>query len=344
MADIARIAGVSERVVSKVLFPGTSNSARAGKTTAERVRKVAKELGYLPNQVARQLAGGRSFTFGVIIQTPMIPIHLKLLAELEIHASRHNYRLMIGQVKLDNAPGGRLIQAFINDLASRRVDGVISLLHEGDDARLQEIYRPIQNIVFLTTPVVKWADWVGTDLAEGTRLTVQHLYEQGRRNIVLFQPKSLSAPFTERLRGFESAVRKLRLPRSRCFHWSYELESHLNPPIQTFHPFLSQLFEKHPETDAIIALNDLVAMHVIQYLHEQKLEVAVIGFDNQPLTAATVPPLTSVDQRMEEVAAKAIELLLRRIEEPDRPVEAVRIKPKLYPRESSTFPIKTGSE
>lgn len=340
MAEIANHAGVSARVVSKVLFPGSSNNARASKATAEKIRKAAKELGYLPNLTARQLAIGRSYTFGVLIQSPMIPIHFKLLADLEHHASRHNYRLMIGQIITSGPFFEKVIEGFINDYASRGVDGVICFVHEsrGVEDRLREIYRPIPNIVFVTVPPVKWADWIGTDLAEGVFLLVKHLHSLGRRHIVLFQPDSIWAPYRERVRGFEAALQKYKLRRENCFPWHF-FEPSEGGPKESIHAALEKLLATHPETDAVIALNDLIAMYVMQYLQENGIaipeKIAVTGFDNLPTTAATIPPLTSVDQCMEEVAAKTIELLRTRIEMPDRAPECVYIKPKLHIRESS---------
>lgn len=337
IVDIAERVGVSSRVVSKVLFPGSFSSARVGKATAEKVRAVASELGYLPNLTARQLAGARSRMFGVLVHSFIAETSYKVLAYIEQQASKHGYRLLVGQLHGD----AELTEQFIEDFAGRGLDGVVSFVHENPSVqgRLRELCRPIQNMIFVGAPAVSWADWVGADLAEGLRMVVRHLYDSGRRRIALLQPESVMAPYHERLRGFATAIDSLSLRHKDCPAWLFDPGLVSGTQQYQIHDAVRDLLEAHPRIDAIIAVNDLAAMYVLQYLHGRATpvpdQIAVTGFDNLDMAQAAIPPVTSVDQCPKKVAEKVIELLLQRVNDPGRVAQSVLITPELILRGSS---------
>ncbi len=334
LIDIARTVGVSSRVVSKVLFPNGANSAQVSQKTAEKVRAVAQELGYLPNLTAKQLAGESTRMIGVLVQSFVADVSYKVLAQLETYASLHGYRLVIGQVHDDES----LVERFIADFAGRRMEGVVCFVHEvfGASEAFRRLCEPISNMVFIGPPKIDWGDWVSADLAEGIRLIVQHLHESGRRRIALVQPQSDMAPYLERIRGFSSILQTLRLPPEQCPVWTFTPRADVKA---VFRETLEELLVQHPEIDAIVAPNDVSAMYVMQYLHRRGIgvpeKIAVTGFDNSVVADAAIPPITSLDQQSKELAQRVIDTLLSRIKDPQRSRQALLIPPQLCVRGSS---------
>lgn len=339
VVDIAERVGISSRVVAKVLFPESSNSARVGKVTAEKVRAVAAELGYRPNLTARQLAGAQSRIIGVLMQSFVAEISYKVLAHLEQYASAKGYRLIVGQLNGD----AELTSQFVEDFAGRGLDGVICFAHE--DPRLlkkfMELSCSVKNILFVGCPTIPGHDWVGSDLARGIKSAVRHLYETGRRRIALLQPESVLAPFRERVKGFHSILKTLKLHSKDCPAWLFEPGGETRTQQYQVYGAVEQLLASHPLTDAIVAENDLSAMYVLQYLHMRSIavpgQIAVTGFDNLDMAEATIPPLTSVDQCPRRVAHEIIEMIVRRKTTPNLPVQSVKIAPNLVVRGSSSL-------
>lgn len=336
--DIAKHVGVSPRSISKVLFPNSRNSAGVSEKTAKKIREAANQLGYLPNLTAKQLAGESPRMIGALVAPFAAEIAYKVLALLEQHAAKHDYRLLVAQVHDDI----ETFRRFVLDFAGRRLDGVICFVHENFalEGPFKEICALIPNMIFVGPPEVKWGDWLSADLAEGVRMIVNHLYTNGRRRIALFQPCSDMAPFEERILGFTSSLETLKLSPEQCPIWRY-LPREITPRT-LFEENLDQLLAEHPKLDAIVTANDVSAMYVMQYLHHLGIavpkQIAVTGFDNSIVAAAAIPPITSLNQCTEDIASQVIETVLARISAPTRPRQSLLITPKLCVRESSVCP------
>jgi len=342
MEDIAREAGVSRRAVSRVLFPNGSRGVRVSEKTALKIQEIAKRLGYLPNLSARQLAGEKSHLVGVLIDSFGSAVSYLMLQQLERSMAALGYRLLIGQVHNDVDSIGE----YLRDFTSRGVEGIISFVHHypGHGAKIREIYRPMENVVCIGDSVVPGrenpaADTARVDIAEGIRMLVRHLHETGRRRIALFLSEGGYISAKVRELEFLSQIDALSLDPASCPVWSFRREEGKGPSREAIHEGLSRLLSAHPETDAIIASNDLVALCTIQFLGLRGIgvpdRVAVTGFDNLELGWASSPPITTVDQSPEQVAQKAIELLLRRVGSPDAEPRSVSIPPRLIVREST---------
>ncbi len=339
LIDIARAVGVSSRVVSQVLLPSSSNSARVSEQTAARVREAAERLGYLPNLTARQLAGAQSKVFGVLTRSFSAEAVYKTIDHLEREASRHGYRLLIGQTHEVNG-----FASLVGDMAGRGVDGIAYIMGDTPECYdyLKTAGTPVRNMVFIGPPRVDWADWVGTDLALGIHKAVTHLHAIGRRHIALLQPQSIYAPYTERIRGFREGLKKLKLKESNCPLWLYEPTFDHGTHREDIHHATEELLVAHPKTDAIVVINDLGALFVFQYLQGRGISVpeviAVTGFDNLDMAQASLPSLTTIDQNAKLVAAETVKLLMARRQEPDKPFQSIIVEPKLI-RRNSTLPL-----
>lgn len=343
MEDIAREAGVSRGTVSKVLFPEGTSSIRVSEKTAERIRKVADQMGYLPNLSAKQLAGEQSRLVGVLIDSFGSSVYYQMLQQLERHMALHGYRLIVGQVHDDVGS----IAEYLKDFAGRGVEGVVSFVHSYPQFQkeIQTLYRSvksIKNLVCVGEPKITERDHINIDTALGVELLVRHLYQTGRRRIALFVTASGFASSSARVEGFERGVQGVSLERSACPVYYVKRSLGMNAEEQDIFDALDELIKAHPDLDAVIASNDIMGLYVIQYLTEQGIsiprQIAVTGFDNTEFSAASCPALTTVDQNTQELAKNIAELIFSRVANPDRKAKTVIISPRLVLRKSTHVP------
>lgn len=341
MVDIARAAGVSRQAVSRVLFPNGSRGVRVGEKTAEKVRQIAERMGYMPNLSAKQLAGEGSKLIGVLIDSFASPAFYDMIQQLERSLAVSGYRLLIGQVHEDV----NSIADYLRDFAGRGVEGVVSYVHSypGFTDVIRDLCRSVGNIIFVGAPKVEGGDQVMVDTAEGIRLLVRHLHETGRRRIALYLPKGGYPAVVAREQGFRDELARLGLDASSCPVWFHdrrkEGEPGRNPSREIIQDGLVNLIANHPDIDALIASNDLIALCAIQFFTERGIrvpgQIAVAGFDNMELSAFASPSITSVDQCPATMAERISRLLLSRLQDKSRPYETYYVKPKIVIRNST---------
>lgn len=340
MEDIAQRAGVSRRAVSKVLFPGNSQGIRVGEKTAERIRKIADEMGYLPNMSAKQLAGEKSRLIGVLVDSFGPSVVYDVMQQLERRMALHGYRLIIGQVHDDV----NSIADYLRDFAGREVDGVVSLAHgypqfEEQIHKLYDSFGSIQNMVCVGLPKIPGRDNIYVDVAKGIRMLVRHLYDTGHRRIALLSCTPAYESQQVRERGFREEIASLALDEKQCPVVYFERKLGTNPSPVSIEQCLDRLLQDHPDIDAIQGTNDLTAMYTIQYLVRHGIrvpeQIAVTGYDNMEFSLAANPPLTTIDQNTEELAEKVAGLLFSRMTEPERGEQILTVNPQLIVRESS---------
>lgn len=340
LSDIALKAGVSRVTVSKVLFPNNSNNTRVAEETAQRIHQIARQMGYTPNLSAKQLAGERSKLFGAIIDSFAPKVSYSVLAFLERAMALHGYRLIVGQLHNEVQP----IEGYLRDFAGRGVEGIVCLANDysGQLKDKDDLYRTVKNIVFISVPMIPWADWVGADIASGISDLLTHLAETGRSRIALYLTDGESAACRIRMQAFRQGIDQLGFSAQACPIWimpksPFGAEGPGDASLAISQD-LAQRFDQQ-RVDAIIAMNDLVAMYVVQFLASRQIvvpdHIAVAGFDNTEMAPAMSPPLTSVDQCPAAVAAKAVELLLWRANNPGKTPQSVWVTPHLVVRKST---------
>ncbi|MGH7213774.1 MAG: LacI family DNA-binding transcriptional regulator, partial [Tepidisphaeraceae bacterium] len=190
LVDIAAKAGVSPPVVSTVLrgdgadlAASTSGNIRVAPETAERIRRIAREMNYRPNVTAQLLRGRKSDVIGVLIGVGSPALNFERLAAIEQAAYQRGYRLMVGQFRGDSDRIARYVQDFLD----RHVEALICFhnpLPEHDD-RVVELLEQIPGLVFQTQSLVEGACRVDVDRAAGATDAVKYLASKGRRRIGL---------------------------------------------------------------------------------------------------------------------------------------------------------------
>jgi DNA-binding LacI/PurR family transcriptional regulator len=291
--DVARAAGVSVATVSRSFtVPGSVATA-----TRERVLAVAAELRYAPNRAARGLITGRTGNVGVIVPDLGNPYFHTVLKGAQARARQADYDVFMADGQESAAEEEALINAM-----RKQVDGIVlcsSRLPTSKLALLED--RPA--VVLLNRPVRGRASVV-LDSADGMKQAVRHLAELGHRRCVFVSGPRRSWSNQQRQQGLRAAARANGI--------EYEVVGPVAPQFASGVERAEQLLATG--ATAVLAYNDLVAVGILSRLAGLRVrvpeELSVVGFDDIPLAAMVIPPLTTVSLPTMRAGEAAVEVLL----------------------------------
>lgn len=334
LVDVAMRAGVSRATASAVLLGGGGANTRVGAETTGRIRKIAVELGFRANPVARQLKGASSRVIAVLIGVDTPRVNVTRLLEIERQAFRHGYRLMVGHVRL--ADGG--VADYVSDFEGRGIDGLI-FLHYPEPAELSAAgaaLARIRRLVFLGDVEFPGASCLTIDRADGVRQAVQHLASRGRQRIGLGLPAADTIYMRARRAGYLRGMRDAQLSGQGLI-WTGDAGDGTAAP-QHIDALIDRLVvDRH--ADAVIAPDDHWAVQLIKRLKARGLnvpkDVAVVGFDNDDISQAVDPELTTIDTQTDLLAAKAVDLIVATAESTLPSRRQVMVPTKLIVRAST---------
>ncbi len=350
LVDVAETAGVSRWVAGHVIN-GCDGNSRASAETEERIREVARKLGYRPNPTARLLRGKRSHTFGVLVASAGDPLRSFLVQYLDVEAVKVGCQTLIGNTIGNTDIGADQFEHHVEEFARRGVDGMVCAVHHWFGGDREKLLARHPHTVFYEDPGIAGATYVTVDRAEAVRLAVRHLLTRRRRRIGL-AVMTLSRPaHRERLRGYEEELQTHGLPveaglvfdaepHGLAFARCNEVSGQWEFPVETVEKSIDALVCQQG-ADAIVAHDDFWAAMLIKRMRARGIrvpqDVAVVGYLNHYLADWTDPALTTVDLRHWEASRRLVELLERMIVEGPLPEEerTVRITPRLIVRQSA---------
>lgn len=313
MQDVAKLAGVSVKTVSNVVnaFPHVSPATR------KRVESAIAKLGYEVNITARNLRKGRTGLIGLALPELKLPYFAELADSVIVEAERLGLRVLIEQT---NAERDREIDVLHGPRRTMTDGTIFSPLALGpEDVRLFTVDFPL---VLLGERVFGSPnDHVTMANVDAAAAATEHLIDQGRRRIALVgsHPGEVVGSAALRERGYRMAMARAGLPVDEALIRETGLW-HRNTGADA----TDALIESGVPFDAVVALNDTLAMGVLHSLHAHRIEVptdvAVIGFDDIEDAAYTRPTLSSVAPGREQIARSAVEMLEARIKEEDVPL------------------------
>jgi len=329
LKDVASRAGVHLSTASRALDPDKASLVRD--ETVERVRAAAEELGYQGDAVAGGLRRGRTYTFGIVVADLGNPFIAPVVRGIENHLEGRGLMALIAETRDDRDR----MQRVLNNLAARRVDAVIVTgARSGDEQVLrkaqqhQPIVLAVRNLPGSGIPAVTHDD------ERGGRLAAEHLVEQGHRRIAqLCGPGDISS-FRERAAGFRTRLSDHGLA-------AIEVEDTAEHPVLAEGRRLMQLLLERSEMlpTAIFAHNDLLAFGALEALSAQGLscpeDLAVIGYNDTPMTGFTDPPITTVRLPGYELGRMAADTAVTLIENGEQPGTSLSLPPVLVPRRST---------
>lgn len=306
IAEVANLAGVHKATVSRALNSQTEHQVNAA--TVKRVQRAAKQIGYIPNIMARGLRTSLSMTVGVIIPDLTNPLFPPIIRGIEDYLSPRGYTALVANTDGRDA----LESAAFASLQERRVDGFILATGREQHPFLADAFdREIRAVmVNRGTADVPYPLVTGDD-ASGIAAAVHHLVELGHRNILhVAGPQNFTT----------SLVRRNAFTMSAGSHagvqHSVVSASALN--IDAGRASMDNLLSAGTaRPTAVIAGNDLLALGVIRSLRAHGLscpsDVSVIGFNDMPFAEDFYPPLTTVRVPHIELGAESARLLLEGI-------------------------------
>ncbi|TDW23202.1 LacI family DNA-binding transcriptional regulator [Kribbella kalugense] len=301
LADIAKACDTSLSTVSRAL----SDPDRVNPQTRERIQRVAREMGYMTNPIARALALGRTGVIGLIVPDIANPFFPPIIKAVQARAGRKNTAVLLADT--DEHASDELERAAV---LSKQVDGLILVSPRTAEERLAEFIE-LSPVVFVNRQV-EGAQSVIIDNSDGITQAVQHLTALGHRRICY-----LNGP----RRSWSNERRRIALQEA-CTQYGVELVE--------FGPFEPQVqagvraadLVQTSGTTAVIAYDDLIALGLMARLAEHRLQVgrdvSVIGIDDSPMSDVAYPTLTSIHVPGAEAGTVAVDLLLEQLDDADR--------------------------
>jgi len=323
--DVATFAGVSHQTVSRVI----NKASHVAAPTRARVLEAVSQLGYRPNNAARNLVSQRSHLIGVITfcQDSFGPSHL--LISVDTAAMKSGYNTLLASI---TEPTVKSIKRAADDLRTHGVEGIILNVPTAVDLRsLQDVFRRIPYVA-TDAGAGNEISMVTTDHEYGARIGTEHLIELGHRRIAC-----ISGPLNWRcglLRrdGWSRTLQKYGIPEGPSIVGEWSAKGGFMAAEELIRRSAKRF-------TAIVAGNDQMALGVIRALSLHDLSVpetvSVVGYDDMPEAAFFNPSLTTVTHDFETAGRTCLEFLLRRIRDPQLPAERLVIKPELVRREST---------
>jgi len=314
---VAKAAGVSPSTVSRIL----NGTAQVSELKRQSVEQAVAELGFVPNPMARGLAGGRTWSIGVITQAIDSPFYGMALAAIEQVLDQAGYSALYVSGHWDAKAEAKCIDV----LRSRRVDGIIVLNGRLSDQALRACAKSTPLVVTGRSLSAPHLYTLNFDSFEGGRLATQHLIDLGHRRIAFIAGLSNHADANERLRGYRHALDQASIG--------------FDPALMAAGNFLEDGGLKAVENwltngvkfTAIFAANDQMAFGAALGLHRHGLrvphDVALMGFDDLPMATYCVPPLTSIHESPSELGTLSAQSLLQLLggQKPTAQVPAPRL-------------------
>lgn len=298
IADVAAVAGVSPTTVSRVL----NNRGYLSQATRQRVAAAMDELHYRPNQVARALHGKSTHSIGVIVPTVALPFFGELAADLEDALAEHGYRILVCS-SMGRAERER---EYLDLLVSHRVDGIICGAHNEHLPEYQDIRMPLVTVDRDLSPTVPN---VRCDNRDGGRQVTAHLLDAGARRPLLLT--SRSGPHNLREAGYREVLAEAGIEPAVL-----AIDFH-TPDAERASRIRHYLTAHAGEVDAVFATDDLSAATVLSWAADEGVVVPedfkVAGFDGTAALRRALPQLTTFRQPLRQIAAAAVEELVRLI-------------------------------
>lgn len=336
MREVAARAGVSVATVSRAL----SGSTLVAIEVRQRVQDVADELGYVASRLPANLRAKNVRILALVVGNVRNAYFPELIDGCGEAAHAAGYPLIFGDSNED--PGRE--SEILEQLALERVAGVALATSAG----MTEGLRRLLNLGIPVVAVDRRVAGVEIDTVtvgshEGALAGVRHLVGLGHRRIgVISGPASLST-LAERLEGYRAGLEEAGIALDASLVMPGDLT------LDTARGLARSLLRRQDRPTAVLCFNDLSTLGALHGIRDAGLrvprDVSLLGFDELPGADLIDPPLTVIAQPVFDIGRSAIELLARRVSDPDVPVEELVLPTRLVMRASTAAPkVSDGEE
>lgn len=321
MTEIARLTGVSQPTVSRVL----NGNKAVNPEIRERVLKCAREHDFQPNVIAQSLVGSKTHLIGVVLTDISNAFFADLVKYMEQTARKEGYSLILFNSNYDPEHEKECL-----DVVRRyRVDGLIAVPVDENSAQWREMIKKLDIPAVVITRKASGMDSVYVAHDEAGAQVGRHLCEEGYKEYIFFGK-------TEDIKyqGFADALAE----KDPDFMEHLTIISSKEDSV--VRKAMDEYFGRERKRTGIFAYNDRRAVQMMGILQQMGIRIpeqaGIVGFDNIYLCEHMYPRLSSVSQPNEEMASLAMRRLLYKIDHPeDQKVEDLPLKAELVPRDSS---------
>ena len=331
--DVARMAGVSKKTVSRVI----NNATGVSDKTRFEVKKIVKETGFVPNPQAQALAFRRSFLIGLIYDNPSPQYIVNIQRGVLDALKGTRYQLVLRPCDRTDPDYHTQVLSFVQQ---HNPFGLIFVPSVSEDAELSAKLKK-RNCHFVRIASVDLDDpahQILTADAQGAKLAARHLAQLGHKKIAHIHGPELFKSTHERRAGFKKGLKEfgLDLDPRLTLEGAYTFDSGVECATSLLHG--------PDRPTAIFAGNDEMAVGVYFAARKAGLSIpqdlSVVGFDDTPIVSRISPPMTAVRSPIREFGGHAAKLLMRsdKMVDADAPTEPQIVKLNMIVRESTSTP------
>lgn len=321
--DVAKLAGVSQSAVSRTFSPNKS----ASKKTREKVHAAARELGFVPDPIAKSLSLGRSRLAGLVVTQyaqQNYPVALK--SAVDVMTETGDSLLLQIVDATDNGDEA------IAQLLRRRVDVILCAAGVSREAAQTCTQAGVPLVLINRRLNFAGIDQVGSNHAAVMREVARLLDKSGVRNTVFLDAREANRVAAERRRGYVEACAHIGLPEPDILAGDFDYDGGFDAVMK--------MGDAVRQVDAFVAANDPMAIGAIDALTGERglvipADVQVVGHDDTAMARLRAYRLTSIRQDMRTILSKAIEIAYGRLDDPQRADADLLIDSTLVPRGST---------
>ncbi|TKJ47524.1 LacI family transcriptional regulator [Candidatus Aerophobetes bacterium Ae_b3a] len=328
LRDIAKKADVSATTVSRAL----NNKPDVSSKTKDKILRIAKNLGYTSNLLAKSLRSRKSKTIGVVLTDISNPFFAAIAKGIESAAHKRGYSIILCNTDEKYEKEEEALQV----LVEKRVDGLLI-------TPVQKEYQDILRIKERRIPLVSIArhfdtietDSVVSDDVLGGFLATEYLIKKGHKRILYISGPLHVSSASERLKGYKRALKKYKIPFKEKLVRGYTAK------MGKAYTLTRRILKEKLDFTAIFTFSDFLALGVMKAIREEKLkipdDVAIVGYDDIEFASALEIPLTTVHMPKYRLGTEGTNMLIDEIEgrSTHRKPQKLVFKPELIARKSA---------
>jgi len=301
--DVARRAGVAPITVSRVI----NNSGYASDETRKRVEAAIKELGYVPNTLARGLRSKRTNTLALVVTDITNPFFTLIARGVEDAASASGFTVIYCNTDESEAKE----EKYINILVQKQVDGVLLVPACSNSKSVKFLHSNAIPIVLIDRSIPGYQnDLVHCDSESGAYALIRHLIKLGHKRIATITGPRWISTSEDRVSGYLRALSDAGLENLASVYYGTFTQA-------SGYELTNQALDVIPSPTALFGTNNFISIGILKALRDLNIsvpdETSVVGFDDLPSAMVVDPILTVAAQPAYEMGQQAAELLLKRI-------------------------------
>ncbi|AEE96949.1 LacI family DNA-binding transcriptional regulator [Mahella australiensis] len=303
--DISKKANVSIATVSKVL---NGDYSRVSEATKEKILKIAREMNYVPNRLARGLVSNHTHILGLIVSDITNPFFAEMAKGVEDKAAKCGYNVILCNTDDDMDREA----AYINVLLQYNVDGVIITSSAiSDNQHILKLRDSNTPFVAIDRYIDDDTYSVFLDNFKGSYIATEYIIKKGHKRIAYIGGDVMLKIPNQRLEGYYKALGDYGMERDEKLVriGTYHVESGYNDACA--------LLDSGCQFTAVVCGNDLIALGVARAIKEHDLripdDISIIGYDNIYLSTLMDPPLTTIKQPIYDMGDHAVDVIIRLI-------------------------------